>query len=372
MGSRQTGRGDGWQAYADLAMGLMAMLTLILLILLAKQQQTSIQLDEARNRSESELVAVRAERARLDELRVGLEKERSAFALELEELFDLTFTLVARQDAAEAWISSLFDESDCLLTLGPTGSLDIVDPDSRLRQSAGLYDSGATKLSVAGQQALTSCRDAFVRLAYCLSPMTADSEDSEGRRRICGGETPPESELLDRLGVGIEAVVLEGSTDRIPYGATPGIQSESGRVRLTPTGESFASNAYLGAERARQAMGYLVGLVQEFDRDPYDAHEVLLARLSVESTSFGRYQVGPPDWRLPGCDGSANCDAARNLSLRLRWRKEELRKPLETIRRRVCALAADPDSAFVRGLAGAGVEPADLLSRLRCDEAGEP
>jgi hypothetical protein len=240
--------------------------------------------------------------------------------------------------------------------------------DKRDRVAAGLYDVAATSLSAEGQAALGSCQESFIRLAYCLSPIDAQAVSAAtraSRQAECLARSGVRPEVVERLRKGVEALVLEGSTDAVPFGGAPALGG-AGFSPLNPTAFAFASNAFLGAERARQALGYLLRLVQARDADSHDAFQVMLSRVVVESSSFGRYQAGPPEWRTAGCGSSSDCAAARNLNLRIRWRKSELREPLEAIRSQVCQLATDPNSALYKGLASAGEGPAAFAERLGC------
>jgi hypothetical protein len=358
-----------WQSFADLAMGLMAMLALILLVMLEVQNGTNEALVKEQRRTEEQLAKVQQERQ-------ALEDERKRFAVELLELFEFTYGMVEQQDGAEQWITDVFREDDCRLLMTPSGALEMVGADGK-PSAAGLYDSGATQLSQAGQAALESCRSNFTRLAYCLAP---DSSDSVGpttnleRRTLCltgRGKHGTDEWLAERLRVGVEAIVLEGTTDRypLPPGMTPSILGTRGNVPLDITSHSFVSNAYLGAERARQALGHLLGLVQAQAADDYDALPVLMSRVRLESSSFGRFQVGPPEWRDPGCEDSDVCDAARSLALRIRWKKAELRRPLEHIRGKVCALLNDNQSAFSRGLKSQGRDLLATRALFGCESA---
>ncbi len=350
-----------WQSFADLAMGLMAMLTLILLMLLENQQQ---ELEDIR-REKQELEKTRKD---LATARDALKSEQQGFAIELMKLFDRTYAIVADQDQAERMISGLFDDTECQLMLGPTGALEVRPVDKRSRAATGLYDVGATSLSAEGQAALSSCQESFIRLAYCMSPLDSEAVPQAARadrQAACIAESGFRPEVVERLREGVEALVLEGSTDSVPFGRAPGL-SGGGQTMLGQTGYGFASNAYLGAERARQALAYLLQLVQRNDTDPYDAFQVLLSRVVIESSSFGRYQAGPQEWRTPGCGPSPDCAAARNLNMRIRWRKSELREPLEEIRAEVCRLARSPDSALYRGLSAANEGADAFADRLGC------
>jgi len=126
---------------------------------------------------------------------------------------------------------------------------------------------------------------------------------------------------------------------------------------------SFVENAELGAERARQALGYLVALIEQAKPDFESKTAPLqsfLSRARVESPSFGRYQAGPDDRREPKCPDEGECPekcpdegkcgAARNLSLNLRWRRESLRRPFEGVREKFCNEWRKPDSQLHKSL----------------------
>ncbi len=357
-----------WQSFADLAMGLMAMLTLILLMLLENQQQELEDIRREKQELEQEKQELEKTRKDLATARDQLKSEQQGFAVELMKLFDRTYAIVADQDQAERMISGLFDDTDCQLMLGPTGALEVRPTDKRSRAATGLYDVAATSLSAEGQAALSSCQESFIRLAYCMSPVDAGAVPEAtraARQATCLAESGFRPEVVERLREGVEALVLEGSTDSVSFGGAPGL-SGGGQTPLGQTGFAFASNAYLGAERARQALAYLLRLVQGRNADPWDAFQVLLSRVVIESSSFGRYQAGPPEWRTPGCGASPDCAAARNLNMRIRWRKSELREPLEEIREEVCRLARNPDSALYRGLSAANEGADAFADRLGC------
>ena len=181
-------------------------------------------------------------------------------------------------------------------------------------------------------------------------------------------------EGIRQLRQGIEALVLEGNTDKQRY-AREQIPAIGGVGNAREKPEGFVKNAYLGSERARQALGHLLHVVRDHDQGPDDALEVLMSRVRIESPSFGRYQVGPLAWRrtergyevgdalpgsgektVPACmsdKDDGRCELARNLSLRLRWKKRALRRPFTEIQGWICGLLRLGDqepSALARGL----------------------
>ncbi len=361
MARRHRQQPSFWQSYADLAMGMMAVFALVLIMLLWLQSQ--------------EQAATEAELEDIQREREALEEERRQFADELLALIDATYGIVQTQDRAEEWIRALFEEDDCLLVLTEDGALELSGTSGT--STAALYGSGETRVSAEGAAALASCRTNFLRLAYCLSPDSdvddgATEEAQLARAALCHGDArgPEETLVVTQLRRGIEALVLEGNTDMQPVGSlrVPGIEStDAAQVELSELSENYLVNAYLGSERARQAMGHLVGLLDPHRTDDRDALPVLLSRLRVESPSFGRYQVGPREWRTPGCDEDPSCEGARNLALRIRWQKAELRRPFETIRASVCELLRNEDSAFARGLLSSGRDLDVQLAKFGCE-----
>ena len=361
-------------------MGLMAVFALILIILLWLQH---------------------GENKALAKEKFDLQVERSKFALELTEAVLATQEVAQEQDGAEQLVSRLFEQEGCQLRIDGTGQLRLLNS-SGDDAAADLYDRGQTRLGARGLTALESCKQNFIQLAYCLAP-AGDTADEATRERLAlrgqycsaaSGWSPPAGEIA-RLRSGIEALVLEGSTDRLPYTRdVPAIQDAAGRpVSLAPLATDFVQNSQLGAERARQALGHLLRLLADRDQDEGDALQVMMAKARVESPSFGSYQVGPRSWRAhreERCDSSAECPSARKLALRLRWKKEELRRPHDMLRNKICQVLAQPGSSILAGLAEARLAPLNsnldpatrarldrvpadlnaLRKSLRCDEQG--
>jgi hypothetical protein len=338
-----------WQSFADLAMGLMAVLSLTLVVQLWKQSDVLEDVTEERKK---------------------LEAERQTFAIDILQVLSRSDTIVRGQDEAEAWLRRSFEEDECLLRVSPGGNLQIVDASGQLK-AAELYEPGETRLNAAGQAALLSCKANFLRLAYALAP----SHPASTTDACAALQRPPGTEdkqALASLQRGMEALVLEGNTDRgslagkLDHRAiAPIIEGRHKQLRLGAGSVNFAENAMLGSERARQALGHLLNLVQDCNAGPNDALEVLMARVRVESPSFGRYLAGPKPWRKGDCSDDPVCAAARNLSLRIRWRKEELRRPHSELKASICALLANPDSAISKGLVDSG-QDLDAVRQQHC------
>lgn len=292
---------DGiWQSFADLAMGLVGVLLLIVVVLVSHEQ-------EQRRAQEADALALQE------------------FAQELLLVIEEAQGVESRQEEAVAWLTRVFEETRCPLQLNArTGALEPAGD-----EGSSLYDTGATRVSSAASAALEQCREAFHQLAACISPETSPL------RAQCAH--PPEADLAQE----IDALVLSGSTDRLPYRDAPRIQGP-GTWDLHSLTEAFADNSYLGSERARQALGHLLWRAQDaegvVDEDDYSAIQVLMAKVRVESSSFAQYQVGPPEWRdEAGRDcGEDACEPARSLSLRLRWKEQSLRRPFSNVVARFC------------------------------------
>ena len=391
-----------WQGFADLALGLMAVLALVLVMLLWREGRTNATL----------LAKTRQ-----------LELERAAFALELVRVVGSTQQIVEDQNDAEGWVRGLFSSQDgCLLELA-TGDVlrrraaQAGAADDAEASSDDFYALGETRLHARGQEALSSCCGSFLRLAFCLSPSTeattgrADAgpgaNGGDGvmpelslavRRELClAGAGVNDRRAAELLGRGIEALVLEGNTDReaLKWNTARDKELHIPGLSHHPEDERrrFVDNAWLGAERARQALGYLLTLPDHAacmgslleaagatgsegkpgasekaasTRTPEQeyAMQVLMGRVRVETPSFGRYQAGPPEWREPDCRSGPSCPAARNLSLKLRWRKAELRRPFLDVRRRICELLEDQRSSMFKGLASARQLPPGELKAL--------
>lgn len=387
-----------WQGFADLALGLMAVLALVLVMLLWREGRTN---------------------AALRQQKQQLERERVEFTVELLNVVARTQRIVEDQNAAERWVRGLFDpKSGCQLEVGAGDvlrrrSAETGTPGSSAGASSDdFYGLGETKLHAHGRGALKSCCGSFLRLAFCLSPPDDQGSPRSGGPRdepaAAAGASGPQFSAAERLalclegsdpeehqrnqqavrllGRGIEALVLEGNTDSeaLKWNVARDRALHVPGLSHHPEDEKrrFVDNAWLGAERARHALGYLLTLPEnvaclrtlglaiaeasgdgaettatatEAERTASDyVTQVLMGRVRVETPSFGRYQAGPAQWRTGRCASSTgSCPEARNLSLKLRWRKDELRRPFLDIRHRICALLRDTKSSMSKGLRSA-------------------
>lgn len=291
MRRRTSNEGATWQSFADLGLGLMAVFVLVAVGLLIHEQ------DQARS--------VEAER---DDLRV--------LAEQIFESLEAARSIQARQDRVGEFLGRVLDETGCELRYDPTTRRLL----PREGSESELYAPGDVQLSERGRAALVSCREAFVRIAGCFAP-----EGTSASAR-CGGTEAERQTLRED----VEAVVLQGNTDRVPFGDAPYVRGiAAGRGTPTPRA-AFVGNAYLGAERARQALGHLLAQVEASDVQDDDLLNLLFGRVRIESPSFGRYQAGlDPE---PGCAPEEDaCDSARNLSLVLRLKPERAQRPMREI-----------------------------------------
>ncbi len=361
-----------WQTFADIAMGLMAMLTLILFFVLNMQVEEKKAIERQLNDLQLREQALKKEKQELIET-------SGRFAADLQRVLQTTLDFVRHQNTAEELIRSVFD-GDCRLSLATDGTLTTRTTDGAT-DAAELYRGGAFGMSPYGREALASCRNSFARLAHCLSwEVTEDPDSRKAKLEAClasTGANENEREAARQLSVGIEALVLSGSTDSNPY-LDPETKKPHNPIyglkhdrRYSMSAMSFFSNAYLGAERARQAMGTLLLQIQDMAADDYDVLPVLMSRLRVETSSFGRFQVGPRAWRDTACndseaDEAGICDAARRLSLNVRWKKEELRRPITSLQSSFCELLSDPASTFSVNLQNSGKSLEDARQELGC------
>jgi hypothetical protein len=360
-----------WQPFADLAMGLMAMLTLVLSLVLHQQVQ-------AREHIERQLQDIK-------EREQSLIRTSGRFAAELHDVLQQTFDAVHHQNIAEDLIRNVF-EGDCRLALAENGTLSMKHAQDG-SEAAELYRGGAFAMSAQGRDALASCRENFARLAHCLSWQVAEDASLRTEKlALClAAERDDVSarEAAAQLSTGVEALVLAGSTDSSPY-ADPetgkmhnpiaGLRHDR-RYAMSPV--SFFSNAYLGAERARQALGTLLLQVQDMGSGDDDVLPVLMSRVRVETSSFGQFQVGPKAWRDPVCAGTdgdpqGHCDAARRLSLHVRWRKDALRRPITRLKATFCERLADPNSTFAVNLRNTGKSLNQARAELGCPPVRQP
>ena len=290
-----------WQSYSDLAMGVMAVFILILIIILQQR-----------------------------------EKQSADFASEMMTLVERSQEIIENQNKVEKLLENLFSENECQLIL-KNSKLSV---ESKSGEQAQLYASAHSELNRDGIAALESCKENFRKLTQWLKPdgslATKDIAASDGH--IIKETAKVQAQLRD----GIEALVLQGNTDRQRFKRAPAIinpDPDKSQVKLNKVARSFVDNAYLGAERSRQALGHLLNLLDDSSTDEDSALEILMGRVRTESPSFGRYQAGPKVWRTGQClDGEDECPEARNLSLILRWKKEALRKPFKEFKDLFCEL----------------------------------
>lgn len=316
---------DYWQSFADLAMGLMAVILLILVVLLVKVR------DDA--------------------------KDTAVKAKELAKVAEMLLTAISDaeqvqkdQEGVSEWVSHVFKDQLCGLRYDfATGRLLPPKRSGKGDDDAQLYDLGAVELSKAARDNLKKCKNAFITLMACMSP-----KGSEQRKRCTYGDKEKWQQQEAEFRDGIEALVLQGNTDRVAPGdrnkhdlGIGRIERLPGKTKLSGLSDSYVSNAYVGSERARQALGHLLQLVGDGqDSKPDSSYQNLLMALArVETASFGRYQVGPHERRkkhaaspdeLACSPKSDECRQARNLSLQLRWRREQLRKPFAKVRDGFC------------------------------------
>lgn len=297
-----------WQSFADLSMGVMAVVILVLLVVLERQADQNEQFTEA--------------------ILSALEGGRA---------------VVRGQDAVDTWLEALFDVSECKLSYDArSGRLTLK---SQTGEAKELYATGRVSLRDQAQRELRQCGDALLTLSVCLNP---ESEDECARRLEATLGPARFEEIQERINAetawtSVEALVIQGHTDRQRYMGARKVEGLP--TTLEPHTESFIANAYLGAERARQAMGHLLAGVVESEarsagapastghRPTYD----LLGHVAVESPSFGRFQANPnrPAEAHPECR-DADCEAARRLALKVRWKRASLREPMEKVRAAFC------------------------------------
>jgi hypothetical protein len=374
-----------WQGFADLAIGLMAVFVLILLLVLGQQRAAVVRAEEQRQQAVGARGHAQRPRETADKAKRESLEDWRTFGDTLKQLVDRGARLVADQRAARRVVRSILADP-CPLTIDDQWRL-VFRKEGDDNTGATLYEPGETRLSTRGAEALSMCRHSFVRLAYCLSPPSGRGCGDGGQRRteLCeqGREGTSDTKLTDKemravraLRRDIEALVLEGSTDRVPYRrhTLARIETAAGGTihHHEQLAASFSANAHLGAERARQALGHLIAQVESHHDGPCDALEVLLNLLRVETPSFGRFQVGPYDRRERRTDvllcvpGSDECEAARSLRLRIRWREEGLRRPYQELIANLCDELTKPGSALREGMARAQRDPAQLARALGC------
>jgi hypothetical protein len=366
-----------WQSFADLALGLLSVFVMILIMLLWTQSNQNKLLI-----SDKELLKFQAQKLE-EQIKINAEDKKfilqqkydleiitkkmsineSKFAIEIIDLINETWYITQAQDGAEDWLRTIFKEENCPLSLQNDGTLTL---DIKSLQSSSLYESGQTRLSPQGTNAIFQCRNSLLRLADCLTP--PNGQHTIPTEKSC---LPPDIQTeplaLIQLREGLEAIILQGNTDMVPLrNGTPPLEVTSGGPNLyNEKALNFFKNAHLGSERARQALGHFLLQLQDYDGGTSDPLDIIMSRLTIESPSFGRYQVGPKSWRDGHCsDDTLACDQARNLSLKLRWKKQQLRKPHELIREKICTLLLEPNSSIHQG-----IQYAHLHNVLSTDQA---
>lgn len=321
-----------WQSYADVAMGVMAVMILVLILVLVSQR--------------------RANGEFIEELLRTLEDAQG---------------LQTRQDEVKGWVNQVFRRSDCELELdAATGALKYRDAE----RAAELYQSGSVQLGAEGARVIRKCADAFLTLAFCLGEKEDDQQICTSRM----GDAMPDPGVLSAFREGIDALTLQGNTDKEPYPSErrPRVLRDS----RAPDVSAFVSNGDLGTERAREALAHLLVGVEQHAREATDieisqgrALSLLMHHLRIESPSFGRYQAGEAaDWH-PSCASGPRCEAARNLALQLEWKEASLRSPFNRLERFFCERWLMADEALRRSVKAP--EKADRLCERYRSEPNE-
>ena len=311
-----------WQSFSDLAMGLMAVFTLILVLLLTETQ------DE----------------------RDSAERETEQLIEELIKLLESSVDMIEEQEGVVRWINSVFEKDDCQLRLHngrlvPAGSQD--------NQATQLYDLGSVRLSKTAREALSKCVVNFEILTVCLG--NSDQSKERCLDLVHQVELADEKnlKLVNQYRSGIEALILQGNTDQISLKSRyiqPIWAVEKTSGKLAPLSQRFVDNAYLGSERARQALGHLLGVVQANNPEDDGILDLIMAKMRIESPSFGLFQAGPIQGREGLCPLAGECEEARNLSLLIRWRTEALRKPFDVFREKLCKVLGEEGSKLADAL----------------------
>jgi hypothetical protein len=382
-----------WRSFADLAMGLMAVLALWAA---AQTQAASAERDNA----SAERDNARREETRAKQQRAQAELQARAVLNGLSDLFRDARAKQARQQAALGLIAGAFRDGRCRLELDErTGEL-CVRQDGEARVACGdgwLFDTGEAAVRPAVEAEFHRCGSAFrfiaARLAParpCGAPATAPAPGPTvkpaaagpalaGRTSAVGAPSDATATWAD-VACDIEAVVLEGHTDR-----AWGRAGQAGPRRSD--GERYLKNAELGARRAHSVLQLITGAVEQ--AAPVDGEgagaaappEVLRARLRVGSASYGAFAAGPVDvvgfrgvsgaGERARCRGieAERCEAARTFRLRVQWRDEALRRPLGALLNGICGQldrrGATDDATPLRLLI-------DALRRSPPDGRGDP
>jgi len=319
-----------WQSFSDLSMGVMAVVLLILILLMRQQQ-----------------------------------KQNEDFTVELLDALERAEHVVSGQDEVKSWVQAVFEESDCNLRFDAESGI--------LTRASGvgpatLYPTGETRLDRDARTALQSCRRNFLALAVCMGQdelaqrectRLVDELIAEG---ASAGALESEKARAALRG-DVEALVLQGNTDRVPFVA-PTVRDLDDRG-LGPERwkrQAFVTNSYLGAERARQALGHLLYQVHHAGEHlGTDVTEMMMGKVRVESPSFGLYQTAGGPFSADCDAGTAECEAARNLALKLRLKQSSLRRPFDKIRHFFCQRWRSGDEALRAKLPGERAKTADRI-----------
>ncbi|MCA8979694.1 MAG: hypothetical protein KDC14_06690 [Planctomycetes bacterium] len=283
-----------WQSFADLAMGVMAVVILVLLVVLRRQADESEEFT----------------RAILEALEGGQAVIRS-------------------QDSVNSTLEALFRVGECQLRYdASTGRLTLGDPTDTPTE---LYATGGVTLHPAAQSGLKSCGDALLTLSICLDANRAT--ECEGRLRDSLGADYFTHAAMPAWGT-VDTLAIQGHTDAQPYDKANPIGGLGSRLERHQA--SFVANADLGSERARQAMAHLIASVRGAEAGSDGVTNALLAHLSIESSAFGRFQAdlsAPAEGCVPDRE---ECASARRLALQIRWTPDSLQEPLEKVRAAFC------------------------------------
>lgn len=278
------------------------------------------------------------------------QKENELFTSELLEALSSAENVMSGQDEVKNWVKAIFEESDCNLRFDPERGI--------LTRASGagpatLYPTGKTRLDADAREALRSCQRNFLTLAVCMghdevSMRECDELIAQLIKRGGSTHSLTSTRAREALRGDVEALVLQGNTDRVPFVA-PSVRDldDSGRDPIAHNRRAFVTNSYLGAERARQALGHLLYQVQD-GRGDLDTNvtERMMSKVRVESPSFGLYQSEDSPLASRCTEGVAECEAARNLALNLRLKQSSLRRPFEKIRGFFCARWRSGDKAL--------------------------
>ena len=361
-----------WQSFSDLAMGLMAIFALILMILINQVSTDKEQLEE----------------------------DRKEFLEKLVQTMEETFEIYESQNGVHKFINAILSQHRCKLQLKEDGTL-VLDTESEA--PADLYRPDRFHLNREGEKAIKKCASNFELMAKCLSPDPKQREDckvaTNNLKDEEGNRIENIKDVATQFREGIEALVLQGNTDaQGTRQRTEAILRGGYPLYFGKRVSSFVGNAYLGAERARQALGHLLFELEktlasngEGQQSPV---EILMSRIRVESASYGRFQAGPIDfedskgqqtpWRaaskidgksMPYCEGNGSCPEARRLILSLRWRPNRLREPFYELNENLCDMLESEylKDAFKGKLAGkkeAQLKRCDALKEKANRKAG--